>query len=95
MPWWDSPTGEKVSGKLTRVDCLTGGAMRLTVIKDGGGTIRLIIRDLLKLTVNNVTGQAKFVCGIQKPIHTIRLVYTPDADAKLNTMGDVQMVELH
>ncbi len=95
VPWWDSPTGEKVSGKLTRVDCLTGGAMRLTVIKDGGGTIRLIIRDLLKLTVNNVTGQAKFVCGIQKPIHTIRLVYTPDADAKLNTMGDVQMVELH
>ncbi len=95
VPWWDNPTGEKVSGKLMRVDCLTGGAMRLTITQDSGGTIRLLIRDPLKLTVSNVTGQAKFVCGIQKPIHTIKLIYTPDADAKLNTMGDVQMVELH
>ncbi len=95
VPWWDNPTGEKVSGKLARVDCLSGGAMRLTVAKDGGGTIRLIIRDPKKLTVNTITGETRFQCGVQTKVHTIRLVYTPNADAKLNTMGDIEMLELH
>ena len=25
IEWWDDPTGEKVEGKLMRVDCLNGG----------------------------------------------------------------------
>jgi hypothetical protein len=95
VAWWDAPTGDKVAGKLTRVDCLTGGAMRLTINIDGGGTIRLLIRDPRKLSVNDVSGEAKFVCGPQRTARIIRTVYTPNADAKMNTVGDVLVVELH
>jgi tetratricopeptide (TPR) repeat protein len=128
VPWWgDDPKGDKVAGKLARVDCLTSGAMRLTINIDGGGVIRLLIRDPKKLAVHasdspkpaagktstQVSGpvpvqvsssaresptsqpfaQAKFVCGVQRVAQKIRVVYNINADAKLNTVGDVAMVE--
>jgi hypothetical protein len=132
VAWWDNePKGDKVAGKLARVDCLTGGAMRLTINIDGGGVIRLLIRDPAKLavhtdappnqsaaqapanpaapesrpTLGSPTGpaagpsssqpfaQAKFVCGVQRTAQKIRVVYNINADAKLNTVGDVAMVE--
>jgi len=124
VPWWgDDPNGDKVAGKLARVDCLTGGAMRLTINIDGGGVIRLLIRDPAKLAVhasdspntaptkssaqtsgsvpmqtrespsNQPFAQAKFVCGAQRVAQKIRVVYNINADAKLNTVGDVAMVE--
>jgi hypothetical protein len=37
--------------------------------------------------------QAKFVCGVQRTAQKIRVVYNINADAKLNTVGDVAMVE--
>jgi hypothetical protein len=124
VPWWgDDPNGDKVAGKLARVDCLTGGAMRLTINIDGGGVIRLLVRDPAKLAVHasdspnaaptkssaQTSGsvpmqtrespsdqpfaQAKFVCGVQRVAQKIRVVYNINADAKLNTVGDVAMVE--
>lgn len=124
VAWWgDDPKGDKVAGKLARVDCLTGGAMRLTINIDGGGVIRLLIRDPANLAVhvsdspkpapgkpsaqasgsvpapthesptNQPFAQAKFVCGVQRVAQKIRVVYNINADAKLNTVGDVAMVE--
>ena len=89
--WWDDPKGDKVAGKLARVDCLNG-PIRLTVLIDGGGTIRLLIRDPKQLVVKG-NNEAQFGCGIQRPARAIRLVYNVKADAKLNTVGDVAMVE--
>ena len=89
--WWEEPAGEKVSGSLARVDCLTGGPLRLTINIDGGGTIRLLIRDPNHLTVKD--GEAKFACGVQKPVRKIRVIYNVKADAKMNTVGDVAMVD--
>ena len=40
----------------------------MSINKDGGGTIRLIIRDPMKLTVNNITGQTRFECGAQSKV---------------------------
>ena len=95
-PWWENPQGDKVAGKLARVDCLTspntGGPLRLTIQIDGGGAIRLLIRDPNQLVVQG-GGEAKFVCGIQRPPRKIRAVYNVKADAKLGTVGDVAMVE--
>jgi hypothetical protein len=119
IAWWDDdPTGQRLAGKLTRVDCLAAGAMRLTINIDGGGVIRLLIRDPNKLAVhasdspkqapaksaqasgaapaqvpNQPFAQAKFVCGAQRTAQKIRVVYNINADAKLNTVGDVAMVE--
>ncbi len=90
--WWGDPDGQTVSGSLARVDCLPSGMMRLTINIDGGGTIRLLIRDPNHLAVKDAA-EAKFGCGIQKPLRKIRVIYTVKADAKLNTVGDVAMVD--
>jgi hypothetical protein len=94
IEWWDDPNGEKVEGKLTRVDCLNG-PIRLTIQKDGGTLVRVAVRDLNKLTVNGTHGEteAKFVCGVPKPARKIRLTYQAKPDAKLGTLGDVLVVE--
>jgi hypothetical protein len=92
VDWWEAPAGEKISGKLARVDCLAAGAMRLTINIDGGGVIRLLIRDLKSVQVKDV-GETKFACGIAKPVRAIRVVYNVKADAKLNTVGEIAMVD--
>ena len=89
--WWDEPTGQKVEGKLTRVDCLNG-PLRLTVQKDGGAAVKIAVRDLKKLTVNGAN-EAKFGCGVARPARKIRLTYEAKPDAKLGTLGDVLVVE--
>jgi hypothetical protein len=89
--WWDNPQGDKVSGKLARVDCLKG-PLRLTIQIDGGGTIRLLIRDPNKLVVQG-SKEALFGCGVQRPVRNIRVVYNVKADAKLDTVGEIAMVE--
>ncbi|HXR10623.1 MAG TPA: hypothetical protein VN792_07580, partial [Candidatus Acidoferrales bacterium] len=91
IEWWDDPNGEKVEGKLTRVDCLNG-PLRLTIQKDGGALVKVAVRDLNKLTVNGAT-EAKFGCGVAKPVRKIRLTYQAKPDAKLGTLGDVLVVE--
>lgn len=92
IAWWTEPEGEKLSGKLARVDCLSGGALRLTINIDGGGTIRLLIPDPKRLQVPG-GDDAKFVCGVQRTARKIRVIYNVKTDAKLNTVGEVAMVD--
>ena len=89
--WWDEPTGQKIEGKLIRVDCLNG-LLRLTIQKDGGAAAKVMVRDLKKLTVNGAN-EARFGCGVAKPARKIRLTYDAKPDAKLGTLGDVLVVE--
>ena len=35
VPWFGDPSGQKVSGTLTRVECLNGGPLRLTIQQAG------------------------------------------------------------
>ena len=91
IAWWTDPDGQKVSGTLTRVDCMPD-SMRLTVQPPSGAAVRLMIRDPNKLTVKG-SGQAEFACGVQKPARKINLVHNGKPDAKLTTSGDVLVVE--
>jgi hypothetical protein len=91
VPWYGDPTGEKASGTLTRVDCLKG-PLRLTIQQATNIPIRLLIRDPNHLTVSNVSAQAEFACGAQKPARKIEVVHNAKADAKLGTVGDVLVV---
>jgi hypothetical protein len=94
VPWWEAnaPAGEKVSGTLAQVDCLTGGPLRLTIKIDGGGTILLLIRDVKKVGIQGT--EPGFACGVQKTPPKIRAVYKVNADAKLNTVGEILAVDL-
>ena len=91
MPWFGDPNGQKVSGTLTRVDCLNG-PLRLT-IQQAGFPIRLLIRNPKQLTVAADSGQADFACGVQKPARKIEVQHDGKADAKLGTLGDILVVK--
>ena len=92
VQWYGDPTGQKVSGTLTRVECLNGGPLRLT-IQQAGFPIRLLIRNPKQLTVAADSGQAEFGCGVQKPARKIEVQHDGKADARLSTMGDILMVK--
>jgi hypothetical protein len=92
VPWYGDPTGQKVSGTLTRVECLNSGQMRLT-IQQAGFPIRLLIRNPKQLTVTADSGEAEFACGAQKPARKIEVQHDGKADAKLSTMGDIVTVK--
>jgi hypothetical protein len=92
VEWFDEAAGVKVEGKLIRVDCLNGGPMKLTVQQDGGALVKVVVRDLKRLTVDG-TNEARFVCGTAKPARKIKLSYQAKPDAKLGTLGDVLVVE--
>ena len=54
--------------------------------------IRLLIRDPKQLTVHSNDG-LKFGCGVERRPRKIRVIYNVKADAKLNTVGDIAMVD--
>jgi hypothetical protein len=91
VDWWEDPAGEKLAGTLSRVDCLNSGAMRLTIRMDAGHSIKLLVRDPNHLSVK--TDGVKFVCGLQRTPRKIRVVYEAKVDARLDTVGDVAMVD--
>ena len=91
VPWFGDPNGQKVSGTLTRVECLKG-PLRLT-IQQTGFPIRLLIRNPKQLTVAADSGPAEFACGVQKPARQIEVQHDGKADAKLGTLGDIQVVK--
>jgi len=92
VKWYGDPTGQKVSGTLTRVECLNGGPLRLT-IQQAGFPIRLLIRNPKQLTVAADSGEAEFACGVQKPARKIEVQHDGKADARLSTMGDIVTVK--
>jgi hypothetical protein len=88
------PPGTPVSGTLTKVDCLAGGQLRLTILQATGRPVRLLIRDLDKLTVEgSASGHAEFACGAQKPARKIEVRHDAKADAKFGTLGDIAVVK--
>jgi hypothetical protein len=91
VPWWTAVDGQKVSGTLTKVDCLNG-PLRLTVKPDSGAAVQLLIRDRDNLTLKGAN-EATFGCGAQKPARKVNLVHNGKPDAKLGTTGDVSMLE--
>jgi hypothetical protein len=93
VPWWNDQEGEKLSGTLTRVDCLNGDALRLTVQPPAGAAVRLMIPDSHNLAVKGAN-EVKFACGIQKPAKAINLVHDGKPDAQQGTVGNVHTVEL-
>lgn len=91
VPWWKDADGQKLSGTLTRIDCLKG-PMRLTVQPASGMPVQLLIRDPQKVQVQGAN-EAVLGCGVQKPARKINLVHTGKPDAATGTAGEVLMLE--
>ena len=98
VPWFDTPkigdfAGAKASGTLIRVDCIAGGAMRLTIQQASKIPVRLLIRDPKKLAVAADSGEAEFACGVQRAPRKIEVQHDSMVDAKFGTVGDILVVK--
>lgn len=88
--WWDGPRGEKVTGQLTKIDCLAGGIAKWTIVA-GAKTTVLVVREPGKIAISGST-EVTFGCGLQKPARKATVEYAPKPDAKLGSAGDVLVV---
>jgi hypothetical protein len=93
VPWWNDEDGEKLSGTLTKVECLSGDALRLTVRPAAGPAVQLMIPDSHNLAVKGAS-EVQFACGVQRPGKPINLVHDGKPDAQQGTVGNVHTVEL-
>jgi len=92
VPWFGDGTGQKLSGSLTRVDCLNG-PLRLTIQPGAGAAVRLLIRTPKQLTVAADFEEAVFACGVQKPARQIEVQHNAKPDPKLGTAGEIVVVK--
>ncbi len=91
VPWWDGPKpGGKVTGTLTKVDCL-GSQARLVVEGNNRKIIRLLVVDPGKIAISG-GGDRALSCGSQKP-RQVTIEYFPKANARLTTAGEVATIE--
>jgi hypothetical protein len=89
VPWSEFAEGQKVSGTLTKVECINGaqpGAQRLTIRPDLGTPIRLLLRDPKKMGVT-------LSCTARGPNRKIEVQHDAKADAKFGTAGDIVAVQ--
>ena len=96
VPWFGDAgdsSGAAASGTLTRVDCLAGGSLRLTILQETGRPVSLLIRDPKKLMIAVDSGDAVFACGAQKPARKIEVRHDAKADAKSGTLGNITVVK--
>lgn len=92
VPWWDDPkTPAKVTGLLSRVDCLAGTEARLTILTDDHKTVKLLVLDPSKLAIEG-PGDLTFRCGAQKT-RRVLVGYTPKSNARLATTGEAAVLQ--
>jgi hypothetical protein len=91
VPYWKNADGQKLSGTLTKIDCLKG-PLRLNVQPASGAPVLLLIRDPEKVQVQG-SDQAVFACGAQKPVKKVNVVHDAKPDKATGTVGEVLMLE--
>ncbi len=75
VDWWDGPKPDgNLSGKLLRVDCLAGGAMRLAIGADLKTAKLLQVKDAGKIVVTG-NGTVDLGCGLQKAPRMVTVEY--------------------
>jgi hypothetical protein len=71
--WWDGPQPDQTaSGKLVRVDCISG---KLSLVVDTGGKqLTLKVTDPGKIVIEG-SREATLACGIQRPARQVEIGY--------------------
>jgi tetratricopeptide (TPR) repeat protein len=86
----EGPSSQKISGTLTRVECL-GTQARLHVTS-GRQTTRLLVADPGQVALSG-GGQISLTCGVQRPGRAVTVEYQPRKDAGQGIAGDALTVE--
>lgn len=86
----EGPGTTKISGVLTRVDCM-GPQARLHV-SAGRQVLRLIVPDPGKISIAG-GGERNFICGPQKPARPVTIEYMPKPEPKQGTAGEAVTID--
>ena len=84
--------GASVEGTFERLDCL-GQQARLVIRTYDGKAVQLLVGDPSEVVLEG--GQRGLSCGPQKPVHRVVVQYTAKPDSKLQTAGEVTLIEFH
>ena len=92
MGWMEADKqGPSVEGMFERLDCM-GTQARLLVRTYDGKTVQLLVGDPSKIALGG-SGEQAFGCGVQKPARRVVIQYTAKQDSKLQTTGEVTVIE--
>jgi len=83
VPWSDVIPQKKLTGKLTKVECL-GSRGRLT-IQAKEGTVQLLVPRM---------SDSGLACGAQQPVRRITLTYAAQPDDRFGTVGNVTILQV-
>jgi hypothetical protein len=86
----DGPNTIKISGVLSRVDCI--GAQAVLHVSAGKQATRLFVPDAGQVSLAG-GGQISLTCGPQRGGRRVTVNYIPRPDASQNTVGDAQTIE--
>ncbi len=93
LAWLEAPQGgASVEGTFERLDCI-GQQARLVVQTYDGKTVQLLVGDPSQIVLQG--GERGLSCGAQKPAHRVVVQYTAKPDSKLQTAGEVTLIEFH
>jgi len=91
VPWWEGPKPSgKLTGSLTRVECL-GTQARLSIEGDDHKLTRLLVTDPKQIVIRGGADQA-LGCGVMKP-RSVTVEYFPKPNARMSTAGEVATIE--
>jgi hypothetical protein len=91
--WLDGSEGpsQQVSGMLERIECI-GRQARLWITDNDAKKVQLLVPDPGKIALSG-SGELSFTCGLQKPARKVTIDYTPAPNARLKTIGNVQVID--
>lgn len=93
LAWMETTkAGASVEGTFERLDCL-GQQARMVIKTYDGKTVQLLVGDPSQIVLEG--GERGLSCGAQKPVHRVVIQYTAKPDAKLQTAGEVTLIEFH
>ena len=93
LAWMETQkAGASVEGTFERLDCL-GQQARLVIRTYDGKAVQLLVGDPSEVVLEG--GQRGLSCGPQKPVHRVVVQYTAKPDSKLQTAGEVTLIEFH
>ncbi len=95
VPWFEGPPTQSVTATLKQFDCL-GKRARLVLDLDGKA-MRLLIPDSSQILIvgpdGTEGGDAKLVCGAQRPARRVKIEYVARPDKAMGTAGDAVSVQ--
>jgi hypothetical protein len=95
VPWFEGPPAQSVTATFKQFDCL-GKRARLVLDQDGK-PLRLLIPDASQILIVSADGaeggEAKLVCGAQRPARRVKIEYVGRPDKAAGTSGDAVSIQ--